>query len=48
MSVEDGEWLIYRRVFMMFLLRIASVSNEGGPPSPASQCSLVGMLLVVQ
>lgn len=29
-------------------LEIASVSDTGGPPSPVSQCSLVGMLLAVQ
>lgn len=30
---------------MMLLLRAASVSSTGGPPSPVSQCSLVEMLL---
>lgn len=45
---EDGVGLIYRRIFTLVLLRIASVSNTGGPPSPVSWCSLAGMLLVVQ
>lgn len=45
---KDGVWLIYRRIFMLVLLRIASVSSTGDPPSPVSRCSLAGMLLVVQ
>lgn len=42
-SVRDGVCLSCRRIFMVFLLRIASVSSAGGPPCPgwdaASRCS---------
>lgn len=45
---EDGVGLIYRRIFMLVLLRIASVNNREDPPSPVSRCSRVELLLVVQ
>lgn len=45
---EDEEGLIYRKILVLVLLRIASVNSTGDPPSPVSWCSQVGLLLVVQ